>query len=438
MAVGDINGDGKDDLFFGSSKFVPSQVFLQKDTLFAKEKYNTISNASIKEDIVAVIADFNNDEQNDFFIGSAGAQFSGKAKALKDSYYVKKDSGFVKLALPEYFENATVVRPYDYDGDGDLDVFVGGHTITGTFGKAAKSYMLKNDKGKFTIAQEFNLGMLTDAVWSDFNADGVKDLVVIGEWMAPIFLKVQNDKLQEDETLASDITGLWQAIQAFDIDGDGDQDYLLGNWGLNSKFTATKKAPLKLFYGDFDENGQTETILALPKNGKYYTLAGFDDLSSQLIFLRKKFNAYKDFAGLEIEKVFGKEVLAKATVLNVTTLASGYLENNEGKFTFKPFKEELQVSPLTAFLTHDFDGDNKKEVLLGGNYFGVKPYHGRFDSFSGAMIKNENEVILGNTLGLDFANRSLRHLNIVTFNDKDYLLATFNNEKVQVYEIETR
>lgn len=438
VAVGDVNGDGKEDIFFGSSKFFPSQVFLQRDTIFTKEKYNTIDNDSIKEDVTAIIEDFNSDKQNDIFIGSAGAQFSGKAKALKDSYYIKKDSGFVSMALPDYFENANVVTASDFDNDGDLDVFVGAHTVTGTFGKPGASYFLKNDKGVFTIAQEFALGMVTDATWSDFDADGTMDLIVVGEWMSPKFLRNLNGTFEMDKTIDLNLSGLWQAIQAFDIDGDGDLDYLLGNWGLNSKFSASEKAPLKLFYGDFDDNGQTETILGLPKNGSYYTLAGFDDLSSQLIFLRKKFNAYKDFAGLEIKEVFDREVLAKTKVLEVNTLASGYLQNNGDSFAFKAFSEELQVSPLTAFLAHDFDGDNKEEVLLGGNYFGVKPYHGRFDSFPGALIKNENKVILGHSLGLDFANRSLRQLNIITLNDKDYVLATFNNENVQVYEIETR
>jgi len=438
VAVGDIDGDGEDDIFFGGSKFFSSQVFLQKDMLFTREKYNTINNDSIKEEVTAVIADFNNDAQNDLFIGSAGAHFSGKAKALSDSYFVKQDSGFAKMALPNYFENASVVRPYDFDDDGDLDVFVGNHTVTGTFGQSATSYLLHNDEGVFTIAQDLTIGMVTDATWSDFDGDGIKDLIVVGEWMAPKFFKNQGGELTEKKAIKTSKTGLWQAIQPFDIDNDDDVDYLLGNWGLNSKFTATKEAPLKLFYGDFDKNGQTETVLALAKNDTYYTLAGLDDLSSQLVFLRKKFNMYQDFAGKEVEEVLGKDVLADARVLNVNTLASGYLKNENGTFTFVPFKEELQLAPLTAFLMHDFDSDNKLEVLLGGNYFGVKPYHGRFDSFPGALLKSENEVLLGNTLGLDFTNKSLRHLNIITLNEKDYLLATFNNEKVQVYEIDKR
>jgi len=188
-------------------------------------------------------------------------------------------------------------------------------------------------------------------------------------------------------------------------------------------------------FGDFDKNGQTETIVAIEKNGSYFTLAGLDDLASQLVFLRKKFNSYKEFAGKRLNEIIDEKQLKESKVLEITELKSGYLKNEKGTFTFIPFQQELQVSPLMSFLKYDFDKDNQKEVLIGGNYFGVKPYHGRFDSFPGALLKNENNVILGNQIGLDFNQKSIRHLSILTIQNRPYLMATFNNDAVQVYEI---
>ena len=438
IASGDLDGDGKTDLFFGGSKFISSQVFLQKDSTYIPFNISSIKNDSIKEDVAAAIADFNGDGKNDIFIGSGGADFYGKAKALLDSYFVKKDSTFQKVILPEYFENASIVKPYDFDQDGDLDVFVGGHTITSQFGKPANSYLLVNDKGFFSIYEDFsaeNTGMLTDAIWDDFDADGIKDLILVGEWMSPKFFKNAQGKFVEQPNISNGATGLWQAITPFDIDQDGDTDYLLGNWGLNSKFTASKKSPLKLLLGDFDSNGQTETIVAQEKNGTYYTLDGLDDLAAQLVFLRKKFNSYQSFAGKSLEEVLEEEMFQEATILEITELQSGYLKNDNGSFTFMPFQKELQVSPVMAFLTFDFDNDNQEEVLVAGNYFGVKPFHGRFDSFPGALIKTENNILLGDKIGLDFTQRSIRHLTIIELQDKPYLLATFNNDAAQVYEL---
>jgi len=439
LGIADLNDDGKEDIFFGGSKFIPSQLFIQKDSGFVQEKISPFTRDSIKEDVAITIADFNNDLKNDIILGSAGAHFYGNAKPLLDSYYTQNNTGFDEKDLPEYFQNASVIRPYDFDDDGDLDVFIGGHTVSSSFGKTPESVFLINDKGAFSILEDFvakETGMVTDAVWDDFDADGIKDLIIVGEWMSPKFYK--NTKGTLIETKSPHLNGLWQAIQPFDIDGDGDIDYLLGNWGKNSKFKASKTTPLKLFYGDFDNNGQTETITAIEKNGAYYPLEGLDELSSQMVFLRKKFSTYNSFAGKNIEQLLGKKNIEKATVLTVNQLASGYLKNNEGNFDFTPFSNQLQVSPLLNFLTYDFDDDGKKEVLIGGNYFGVKPYQGRFDSFPGALLKNQTEVTLGNQLGLDFTKKSIRHLNIIKFKNKSYLLATFNNDKAQVYEFNSK
>ena len=434
FATGDLNGDGKEDLFFGGSKRMSSKVFLKSDSTFVQTKFKTFAKDSIREDVVAVISDFNNDEREDLIVGTGGADFYGESKPLLDSYYIQSDSTYVAADLPDMFQNAAVIAPNDVDADGDLDLFIGNQMITGDFGQTPKSFLLLNDQGKFT-AKELSPGMVTDALWDDFDGDGDKDLIVIGEWMAPTFYQNDNGTLAKSKIEYRKLHGLWQTIEAFDIDHDGDTDYLLGNWGLNSKFVASTKDPMRLYYSDFDGNGQTETITATKKDRKYYPVSGLNDLASQMVFLRKKFNTYRSFAGKPIEEILDKKMLQKATIRDVQELRSGYLKNDNGSFTFVPFPSELQVSPILAFATYDFDGDGKKEALAGGNYFGVKPYHGRFDSFSGALINDEKNVILGYDLGLDFVQRSLRHLNVISLDNEQYLLAIFNNDAAQVYRI---
>lgn len=437
-SVGDLNNDGLDDIFFGSSKHMQSKVYLNSNEEFSEAEIDILKNESVKEDVVSLIADFNNDKRNDIVIGTGGADFYNKMKPLLDSYYVYKDSSFTSQALPNYFENASVAITNDFDKDGDLDIFVGSNVVSNDFGSIPSSYILNNDNGEFSLAENKSLekaGMITDAIWDDYNNDGYTDLIVLGEWMAPKFFKNDKGKLKEEKVYNEELNGLWQSIEAFDIDNDGDKDYLLGNWGNNTKFKASNEAPMIMYFSDFDGNGSKETIVCTEKEGKYYPLLNFDDLSTQIVSLRKKFSSYKDFAGKPIELVFDKQALEKAIELEVHELRSGYLRNDGNGFSFVPFKEELQVSPITCFLNFDFDQDGKNEVLAAGNYFGVTPFHGRFDSFPGAIIKSKEEIVLGNKLGLQLSNYSARHLNIINNKGKKYLLVTINNDRVQVYEL---
>ncbi len=441
IAVGDINGDQKEDIFFGGSRFQAATVYLQKDSLFSLQTTKTIANDSISEDITATIADFNTDGKNDIFVVSGGGEFFGKAKALIDRQYTQNDSSFVKTILPSYFENGSIVVENDYDNDGDIDLFIGGGSVSYNFGKIPNSYLLKNENGSFSIDSNKeiqNIGMVTDAIWSDFNDDGDSDLIVVGEWMQPSFFKNTNGILKNVTSLISkeQLKGLWQSILPFDIDKDGDLDYLIGNWGLNTKLKASKEFPMKMYYSDFDKNSRTETIIATEKNGKYYSIFNLDELSSQMVSLKKKFPNYVSFAGKTIEEILDQEQLKNAELLEVHELASGYLKNENGTFTFVPFKDQLQIAPLTSFLKFDFDSDGQDEVLTAGNYFGVTPYHSRFDSFPGALIKDENTIVLGHKLGLNFTQKAIRHLNTITINSKTYILATINNKNLEVYEIE--
>ena len=439
-AVGDLNGDGKEDLFFGGSKFIGSQVYIQGDSAFAKAPQKYILQDSITEDVVATIADFNADGKTDLLLGTGGGDFSAPSKQLLDKLYTKADSSFVAQDIPELYGNAAVLAVHDYNNDGTLDVFVGNQAITNDFGSLPSSYLLKNLNGSLAKDASNDLGtagMITDAVWDDFNGDGVKDLIVVGEWMAPIFYANNQGQLKQTKVGIEDYSGLWQSIMPFDIDKDGDIDYLLGNWGENSKFTASEKAPMRMYKDDFDDNGQSETIVTTAKDGKYYPLLGLGELSSQLVSLNKKYATYGDFAGQEIEQILTADQLKRANILEVNTLKSGYLKNDKGRFSFVPFDAFMQVAPILTFCTFDFDGDGVEEVLSAGNYFGVKPFHGRLDSFSGALIKDTDTMIPGYELGLDFAQKSIRHLNIIRLNNKNYLLATFNNQAAEVYSLNT-
>lgn len=437
-AVGDLNGDGMQDVYFGGSKYIPSQIFLQSRDGFTKTNIPELLKDSINEEVVAVMADFNGDNKSDLFVGTGGADFYSRSQPLLDCYYVSDGAGYRTTRIPEYYENASCIRTFDFDGDGDLDIFVGNESVSNNFGATPKSCLLVNNGGAFEPAQERlfgQLGMVTDAIWDDYDKDGETDLIVVGEWMKPVFLKNRKGVFERDDVVRGDLTGLWQSVMAFDIDGDGDTDYLLGNWGLNSKFIASDRYPMKMYYNDFDANGQSETVVAIAKKGKYYPIDGFDMLASQLNGLRKKYNSYKDFAGKVVEDVFDGDVLSNAVLYEVTQLASGYLKNVDGKFEFVAFPMELQIAPIMTQLKYDFDADGKDEVLLAGNYFGVQPFQGRFGSFTGAIVKGEGKILNGLTAGLDLVNCSVRHLNILRYQDRDYLLVTVNNGKAQLYEV---
>ncbi|BDB53942.1 hypothetical protein GENT5_02470 [Flavobacterium ammoniigenes] len=434
--IGDLNNDSKSDIFFGRAQGKQAAIYLQNGNGFTKKSFASIISDSIYEDASAVIADFNSDRQNDLFVVSGSGQYA--ANLIPRLY---QGMALTKSNLPETKGmNASVIKTIDYDKDGDLDVFIGNNSKSNSFGRMPDCYLMNNNKGVFTIVQAAtfsSIGMVTDAVVTDFNKDGTLDLIVVGEWMKPTFFANNKGRFKNvTESLSpGNNNGLWQSIAAFDIDQDGDQDYVVGNWGMNSKFKSSKEFPMKMYYDDFDTNGTFETIVAIEKNGNYYPTLGLDELVEEFSgMLKKKFNNYKSFAGKKVDEIFDPALLEKAALFEVHNLKSGYLRNDKGKFTFVPFSNKMQVSPITSFVQSDFDGDGKTEVFAAGNYFGVTPYHSRFDGFSGALIKNDKTIYLGNQMGIDLSQKAVRHLDIILLNGKKYLLVTINNKKAEVYE----
>jgi len=443
VAVGDLNGDAMDDIYFGSSRYRKSKIYLQKNGKFESKNLNVIRLDSVSEDISAEIKDFNQDGKNDIAVVSAGGEFYKENKPLLDKIYIQSENGdFEKLSnFPEYYENSSIVKSADYDNDGDLDILIGGGYVSYDFGKIPNSYLLQNNGSSFEIVTNESLqqvGMVTDAIWTDFNNDKKLDLIVVGEWMSPIFFENQNNILTKVTKLSAEnqLNGLWQSIISYDIDSDGDDDYIIGNWGLNTKLTASATYPLKMYYGDFDQNGIRETVLATAKKGIYYPILGLDELSTQLVsIMRKKFTNYKSFSEQNLNGIFTKEQLDAAKLFTVEELASGYLKNNNGLFEFHKFGDELQVAPITRLLKFDFDNDGQQEILTAGNIFGVIPFHGRFDANAGIIIGKNEQIVSANDLGLNLTGKMVKGLNIIVIENKKHLLITIHDSKPELYHL---
>ena len=312
-------------------------------------------------------------------------------------------------------------------------MFIGNLSNPGGFGADVNSAILiNNGQGKFNADLTFKLNSkVTDAIWIDINNDGQKDLLVSSEWGAPKVFINSNGKLSLVE-IAENLEGLWQSITAYDIDKDGDKDILLGNWGLNTKFNPTLKNPLTMYYGDFDQNNRKETVITYSKNGKKYPVNSKDELAAQMNIVSKQFVEHKDYALKTVEEILSVEGIKKALKFTVNTLASGYLENNDGDFkTFKQFPKELQYAPIGSF---DFiDVNKEKRVIISGNSLSVNTYHGGYTSLKGVLLKSITEYDFVSNFGILPFNTKIKGIKSVEMKNEKLLLVVSNNDSIQTY-----
>jgi enediyne biosynthesis protein E4 len=447
LAVADVNGDGLQDVYLGGAKSFAGRLFIQNKEGFSLIEMSDFDADQNAEDVDAQFNDLDGDGDPDLFVVSGGGEFNDKRPELKDRIYFNDGTGhFTKneKAVPEYFENGSVARMADYDKDGDIDIFVAGRAVPYRFGEIPNSYLLENDgHGIFSLSNQpalKNAGMLTDAVWIDFDGDNSIDLIVVGEWMSPKFFRNKNGTFTNvtEKYLPENIKGLWRTIQPADINKDGKMDYLLGNWGLNSKFHASQKFPLKMYVGDFNGRQQTVSLIALEKNGNYYPINSKDEIDMLMGITRKQFPHYRDFAGKTMEQVFGKQALAKASLMEVTTLATGYLKNNGETFSFVPLDDEFQISPVNRFLVEDLNKDGKEDILVAPNFLGVAPFHGRFVSNTGTLLSGDGKILDGLETGLNFSQKEIRRITTLTIDKEKYLLAVPNNDSLLWYKIKSK
>jgi hypothetical protein len=401
--VADVNGDGLDDFYVGGAKWQPGQLFVQQsDGTFRASSQPSIAADSVAEDIGASFFDANGDGHPDLLVVSGGNEFWGNDDALRPRLYLNDGHGSFQRArdaLPDIFENGSCVEVGDFNGDGHPDLFIGSRVVSRAYGMIPKSHLLQNDgAGHFTDvtqekAPELSMaGMVSSAAWIDYDHDGKLDLVVVGEWM-PVRVFHQEGGKFVDRTKEAGLAGTngwWNSVEAVDLPGNGRQDLVLGNLGLNSSVHASPKEPTRLYINDFSHSGggNLEQILTTYRNGVSYPVAGRDELLKKIPSLRAKYPTYKEFGASRVEDIFPPADLKAAQVREAYDFASSIaLNNGNGTFTLERLPVEAQLAPIYASLAGDFDGDGRTDLLVGGNLYGVTPTIGRYDASYGLLMR---------------------------------------------------
>jgi hypothetical protein len=405
LAVADVNGDGLDDIFIGGAKNQAGELLIQQPNgRFVRSNPGLFEQDSVSEDLGAVFFDANGDGRLDLYVVSGGNEFSAMAPALQDRLYMNDGHGrFHKAAgaLPLEDISGGPVAAADYDGDGDVDLFVGGRVVPWEYGADPRSMLLQNDgHGHFTdvtarLAPDLvHVGMVTDAIWRDVDGDGRLDLIVVGEWMPiTIFHNAGGGKLVRLNTRGLEQSaGWWNRIITGDFTGHGRVDFIVGNLGLNTRFQATPAEPVTMYVKDFARDGRDQQIVSVDNHGVSYPLELRDDLLNAIPSLKLRYLSYKDYARQTVKDMFTPAELQGAIFKEAKTFASALVRNNgDGSFTLVPLPREAQIAPIYGILAADLEGRSKTDLLVAGNFDGFKPEIGRMHAGYGLLLRGDGK-----------------------------------------------
>jgi uncharacterized repeat protein (TIGR03803 family) len=448
LAVADFNGDGREDFFVGGGPGQAGTIFSQDiKGGFTTLKIPALAKDSLAEDSGAAAFDADGDKDIDLIVTGGGHQYVAPDPRLLPRLYINDGKGRLsrkEQGLPGIFADASAVVPSDFDGDGDIDVFIGGSVIAGQFGISPRSYVLLNDGGGNFVdkstdwLQDAAPGMVSAAVASDINGDRAPDLILVGKWM-PITILINNGSFFTDETAVFGLgstSGWWNTLVSADMDGDGDEDLVAGNCGQNMRLRADALQPVELFVADIDSNGSLEQVLTYYNSGVRHPFLSRDQLVRQVPSLKKKYLIYSDYRDVKVEDILQQVTPVKQLIAN--GFASLYLSNEGDHFGIHALPAEAQFFSVHAILPDDADADGKVDLVLAGNWLDMQPEIGRLDGGYGLVLKGDGN---GNFVPLPLQTGFIvpglgRNIRKVSTGRKKLYIVSRNSESLLVFKVE--